>query len=386
MAGSKVNIWKQDPTVTSIGVRTSYVHTKIEKGPKDQDIEIKGMPTVLPNSKGDFLFNPKENPSEFDSVHTFTVVRQVLTMYRRALKRLSPSTTLNWQWGAGVPISVYPRAGEDPNAYYAREEKSLRFFYFYPKNNHLNPLVYTCRSFDIVAHETGHAVLDALRPGYWNSWHPETGGLHESFGDLTSIFTMLAQMDQCEAIIAESKADLHTKSFFSALAEQFGEALGRTTGLRNADNNLKMSDVSTEVHDLSQVFTGAVYDIIADIFADHHDPSLYDPAESLFRVGSHIASLLITAITTGPAQNATYSDIAKIMLNLETNPKWQAFIGKQFSTREVLNAPIGLAPLTPKTLCWDKCCGTLRHPNQINSFEKALKTQLNPATSYTAEA
>ena len=271
---------------------------------------------------------------------------------------------------------VYPRAGMDANAYYSRQEQSLKFFYFHPGNNPSRPLVYTCRSFDIVAHETGHAILDALQPGYWNSWHPETGGLHESFGDLTSIFTMLAQMDQCEAIVAESKANLHNKSFFSALAEQFGEALGRTTGLRNADNNLKMSEVSDEVHEISQVFTGAIYDIIADIFADQHDETLYDPAESLFRVGNHVASLVITAIMKGPAENAKYSDIAKQMLSLETNGKWKTFIEHQFSIREVLNAPVGLASVSPKSLYWNKCCGTLQHPDQINSFNNILKKEL----------
>ncbi len=70
----------------------------------------------------------------------------------------------------------------------------------------------------MVAHETGHAILDDLKPNYINFDEGQTGGLHESFGDLTAIFTMLAQLDQCEAIIAESKADLHNKTFFPAVA------------------------------------------------------------------------------------------------------------------------------------------------------------------------
>ena len=132
-------------------------------------------------------------------------------MYTRALRRTQAGKDLTWQWGDEAAIEVYPRAGMDTNAYYNRKERSLRFFYFHPYDDENAPLVYTCRSFDIVAHEAGHAILDALQPGYLSSWHPQTGGLHESFGDLTAIFTMLAQMDQCEAIIAESKADLHAR-------------------------------------------------------------------------------------------------------------------------------------------------------------------------------
>ena len=53
--------------------------------------------------------------------------------------------------------------------------------------------VFTCRSFDIVSHETGHAVLDGLRPNWLlASAPPQTGGLHESFGDLTAIFLALS--------------------------------------------------------------------------------------------------------------------------------------------------------------------------------------------------
>lgn len=382
MAGSKVKIWKQDPTVKPIGIRSAYIHTTVDNGPKDTNVVIKGMPVVLSNTDGDFLFKPEENPIEFDAVHCFTVVRQVLTMYQRALRRMNVDTEFGWQWGVGKPINVYPRAGLDANAYYSRGEKSLRFFYFHPGGNEASPLVYTCRSFDIVSHETGHAILDALRPGYWLSWHPQTGGLHESFGDLTTIFTMLAQMDQCEAIIAESKGDLHTKTFFPAVAEQFGEALyGRTTGLRNADNDLKLSEVSDEVHSISQVFTGAVYDILADMFEDHHEPDLWDPAESLFRVGRHMASLVILSLINGPKENATYKDIAQNMIQIETEDTWKEFIKNQFTRREILGGPVGMAADKPQKLNWSRCCGTLDNQKRIREVDKSFKKTIKKIKS-----
>lgn len=374
MAGSKVKIWKQDPTVQPIGIRTSYIHTLVENGPKDSEIEIQGMPLVMGNSNNDFLFNPNENPKEFDSVHTFTVIRQVITMYKRVLMRNGIETEFKWQWGSNTPINVFPRAGIDKNAYYNRNEKCLRFFYFHPGDNEALPLVYTCRSFDIVSHETGHAILDALKPGFWASWHSQTGGLHESFGDLTSIFTMLAQMDQCEAIIAESKGDLHAKTFFPVLAEQFGEALyGRTTGLRNADNDLKLSQVSNEVHDISKVFTGAIYDILADYYDAYHKKDLHDPAETLFRVGKHVTSLVLLSILNGPDKNATYKDIAEKMIEIESNEERKGIIQNQFSKREVLGGPVGIAEEKPKKLLWHKCCGTLQHLEHVCEVEEAIK-------------
>jgi hypothetical protein len=50
----------------------------------------------------------------------------------------------------------------------------------------------TARIFDIVAHETGHAILDTLRPDFYG--HPAThpySALHESFGDLSALFASI---------------------------------------------------------------------------------------------------------------------------------------------------------------------------------------------------
>lgn len=374
MAGSKVKIWKQDPSVKSIGIRSSFIHTNVETGPKDSEIQIQGMPKIFGNPDNDFLFDPNENSKEFDSVHTFTVIRQVVTMYKRVLERTGSNINFQWQWGAGEPINVYPRAGIGANAYYSRWEKSLSFFYFHPNNNETLPLVYTCRSFDIVAHETGHAILDGLKPDFWYSWHPETGGLHESFGDLTSIFTMLAQMDQCETIIAESKANLHAKTFFPALAEQFGEALyGRTSGLRNADNDLKMSEVSTQVHDISKVFTGAIYDILADIFEAYMKLDEYDPAETLFRVGKYMTNLVLISILKSPNMNATYEDVANNMIEIEKDEQRQEFIRKEFKKREILDVPRGMAEKKPQPLQWERCSGTMQHPEHIKAVNEAIE-------------
>lgn len=370
MSGSKVKLWKQDPSVESIGIRSSYIFSPVDHGPKDSQIEIMDMPEVQHDANRDFIFDPVEDPIKFDAVHTFTVIRQVLTMFQRALLRTEILDDFTWQWG-NSPILVYPRAGIDANAYYSRYERSLKFYHFHPDNNETNPMVYTCRSFDIVAHETGHAILDALRPGYWGSMHPQTGALHEAFGDLTAILTMLAQMDQCEAIIAESKADLHTKTFFSAVGEEFGEAIyNRTTGLRNADNDLKLSEVGTQVHSLSQVFTGAVYDIMADMFNDYVKFELYDPAETLFKLGKHLTSLIIIALYQGPDHNATFVDIANKMIEIEPVEHWKEFIRNRFEEREVFDMSFAGNELIATPAEFEGACTTLNNPENWKTKQR----------------
>lgn len=346
--GSRFLIWKQDPAVQALGRRLTYISGLVLNGPRDARIDtvLPGTTPVARNVVGDFIFHVEDTP-QADCAHTFAVVRQTLTMY----ERLRGGTPIPWAWNTGGNtdvLSVFPRAGVTPNAFYSRGQKSLKFFFFTPSG--ATSPVFTCRSLDIVAHETGHAILDGLKPGWLGFGNPpQTGGLHESFGDLSALFLALSQLDQVEAFIAMTRANLHAKNFLAALAEQFGGALGQTMGLRNADNDLRLSQVSNEVHAISQVFTGAVYDIMADIFAyeRHRQRATRDPAQVLLEVAQNLAGLLLQAIIASPAVGATYADVANAMLQAShaqgDPPIYRTFIRNRFTVREIVVSPTPLA-------------------------------------------
>ena len=335
------------------------------------------MPIVTPNVFGDLLVDPATQAEAFDAVHTFAIVRMTLTMYERGMA----GATLPWQWNSGGnadPLRVFPRAGVTQNAFYSRNEKALKFFFF---NTGTPPTqVFTCRSLDIVAHETGHAILDALKPGWLLASNPpQTGGLHESFGDLTAIFLALNQLDQCEALIAQTKADLHAKNFLSDLAEQFGLALGRPNGLRNADNNLRLSEAGTEVHAISQVFTGGMFDVLADLFALERAPDTKDDAAVLHDVAGYLASVLIRGLRAAPNTAATYAHVVNKMLGIVVAdgkpPAYRQALVNAFSAREVI-APTALSLNGDETVELEAaftedpnapqdrstCCGTMQLP------------------------
>jgi len=190
-------------------------------------------------------------------------------------------------------------------------------------------------------------VLDGLKPHWLEADNPpQTGGLHESFGDITAIFLALSQLDQCEAVVVQTKAHLHDKTFLADIAEQFGLALGSTNGLRNADNDLTLTQAGTEVHAISQVFTGAVYDILADIFAHERKPELEDCAGVLHRVAAWLRGLVLRALVAAPDIAATYADVANEMLRLcqeDGQPAaYTGFIRDRFAQREVLDVPVSL--------------------------------------------
>ncbi|SFC03110.1 hypothetical protein [Massilia yuzhufengensis] len=390
--GARVLMWKQDPSVGEIGTRRAYLPGPVLAGPRDARIApgSPGIDAVEPNAFGDFVTQP--DTPQFDAVHTFAVVRQTLTMYQRALLVAGLQMPLPWQWNTSMdtrPLAVFPYGLPNVmNAFYSRTQGCLKFGDFVPAGEEAR--VYTCRSFDIVAHETAHAVLDGLKPQWLLAdAPPQTGGLHEAFGDLTAIFLALSQLDQCEAVVAQTKAHLHDKTFLSDIAEQFGLALGGSTGLRNADNDLTLGQAGTQVHAISQVFTGAMYDVLADMFAYERNPLLDDDAAVLHRVAAYLRGLLLRALIAAPDSAASYVDVVNEMLRIVAEDgrpaPYAAFIRNQFARRDVVEQPQSAAgaapaagPLAPK-VC-DKpgarqdrraCCGTMNLP-EYHRVDKVL--------------
>lgn len=375
--GSRALIYKQDPSVAEIGIRKVLIRGLLQPGPRSARIALSGVDPVAPNTMNDFIQAP--GTEGFDAVHTFTVAHQALAMCQRAL-----GATIKWQWnGAGNsdPIAVFPRAGETMNAYYSRTERCLKFFYFAkPGAPAPAPTVFTCRSFDIVTHEVGHAILDSLKPGWLVATaDPQTGALHEAFGDLLAIFLTLAQLDQVEALIVQTKGDLHNKTFLSDVAEEFGLALGRDNGLRNADNDKTLEEVSTEVHDLSQVFTGAVYDVLADAFEIERDLGREDEAATLLRVGRQLFELVLRAMVNTPDDDATFARVLTEMIALcpkdGYGPAYAKAMVAQFSRRGVVTVTPGAKGAAPRLKAVkhahlnvqrnglqnrSACCGTMR--------------------------
>lgn len=407
--GARVLIWKQDPTLQEIGIRKAYLPARVLSGPRDARITTQGVPAVNPNVFGDLIETP--GTDDFDTVHSFAVVRQTLTMFQRARAIGTKPAQIPWEWNTAgpppntEPIKVFPKAGDTMNAFYSRDLKALKFFFFTkPGDPPTAPKIFTCRSLDIVAHETGHAVLDGLKP-HWleQQGPPQTGALHESFGDLTSIFLGLSQLDQVEAVIAQTKANLHDKTFLSDLAEQFGLALGRPNGLRNADNNLTLSQVTNEVHDLSQVFTGAIYDVLADIFGFEMQTAVKDDAATLYEVGKYVCSLVLRAIIAAPEASATFADVANQMLVIANNDgkpvQYRNFIRNQFTIRGVVVAAtplsltedhaegeqlvaaehVSILPETEKNL--RGTCGTMRLP-EFTGEQEYIESEMNELLEY----
>ena len=173
---------------------------------------------------------------------------------------------ISWAF-EGNRLIIVPHAGYGENAYYDRASKSLQLYWF----DNDKGTVFTCLSSDIVNHEFGHAVLDGLRPHYYESVDAQTAAFHEFLGDLTAILMAFRNSAFRKIALKESHGKLTDAQLLAGLAQQFGRATQGAPYLRSGlnPNTMKDLDGNLEPHALSEVMTGAMFDILMGVFASH---------------------------------------------------------------------------------------------------------------------
>lgn len=215
----------------------------------------------------------------------------------------------------GNRLIVVPHAGFGENAFYDRESKSLQFYYFGTETK----TVYTCLSVDIVNHELGHAILDGIRPLYNESIHPETSGFHEFMGDLSALLLTLDNRALRRQLAKASGGRFEKATTLSALAEEFGSAVGDRPYLRTAMNKQTMQKLAgvTEPHDLSEVLTGAVFDVLIELGRSYRRTGSRKegrtPVQAFFFAAARMQRMAIQPLDLLPPVDVTFSDYARAM-------------------------------------------------------------------------
>ncbi len=122
-----------------------------------------------------------------------------------------------------------------------------------------------CQNFDVLAHELGHSFIFA-EVGIPNNFTatPEYGGHHEAAGDLVAIVSTLHSNKVVDYLLESSSGNLFTVNELGRVGE-----LSENRQIRNAFNYERMSTVSDQPHDLSKPLTGAVFDILVEVFQDN---------------------------------------------------------------------------------------------------------------------
>lgn len=220
----------------------------------------------------------------------------------------------------GNRLIVLPHAGYGKNAFYDRKSKSLQFYYF----DEGDKRVFTCLSTDIINHEFGHAVLDGIRPYYFESALVQTGAFHEFIGDLTAILIILRNNNFRGKIAAETNGDISTAAQLTSLAEEFGSAVSDKPYLRTALNDSTMESIrdSDEPHKVSQVLTGAMFDIIIELTRHYIAERKHSPAQAFDYAIKRMQCTAIQPLDLLPPVDVTFRDYALAVLRAEklSNP------------------------------------------------------------------
>lgn len=263
------------------------------------------------------------------------------------------------KWPGASTLHVNPRAGVNLNAYYDR--RSLQFFY--ANDARIGGSMFTCDSSDIVAHELGHAILDAYRPETWSAMSLEVASMHEAFADFTSMMHIMTYDEVLEYVVKETNCDMRKSNVVSRMAEQFGSAIYKLTGpnggrnpnaLRDSVNQFKYvnpgslpkeapaGQLAAECHSFGQIFAGALYDIFLMMYQDMYVNDV-TPVDALKQARDLITTYVLKAIQVAPLNTRFYSSVAKTMLwaDVTTNNKrYHDRMQQIFWDRNILSAQL----------------------------------------------
>jgi hypothetical protein len=255
-----------------------------------------------------------------------------------------------WDDHVGSTLKVLLDEGDELNAYYDR--RALNFFH---GDGPDGATVYSCESPDVVCHEMGHAVLDALKPQLWSAASHETSAFHEAFGDMSAILSALQLPSMRKAAIEDTKGKLYRSSRLSRLAEQLGAAIRQQHPdaverdcLRNAVNSFTYRDpttlpqgapawlLSSEPHSFSRIFTGAFFEMLAGMFAAQGQQP--DEAD-LEKVSRDLGGILAQGVLRAPVVANWYAQVAAAMVNASAafDPRYPAILNAAFVNRSILS-------------------------------------------------
>ena len=256
-------------------------------------------------------------------------------------------------WAGTQLLQVYPAAGADLNAFYDR--RSLRFYYYNFKGRN----VYFSDSSDIVTHELGHAMLDAMRPDFWSVQALEIWSFHEAFSDIVAMFNLMSYDIVLNKMLAETKGNLLVSNSVSRLAEEVGILIRNVTRdpsyLPNAlrDPAVEVfkyenpaflpaetsnNKLAAECHSFGRVFSNAWYQIFVRIF-NYHVSMGSDPMSAVRTARDFSFSILAQAIPNSARVVNYYASIAKSMIVVakSKNPEYAKIIKQVFVEWKILS-------------------------------------------------
>ncbi|HVS12958.1 MAG TPA: hypothetical protein VMV46_03465 [Thermoanaerobaculia bacterium] len=339
--------------------------------------------------------DPSESNPQFHQQMVYAVAMTTIRHFENALGRVAL-----WSDRPYAPdrdpedrfverLRVYPHAIRGANAYYSPERKALLFGYFpaaegvYDAGVAPGTTVFTCLSYDVIAHETAHALLDGMHARFVEPTHPDVLALHEAFADVVAIFQHFTHPELLHRTIAETRGDLWEQNRLAELARQMGRAMGWRSALRNALDPERKPDPAalegaTEPHQRGSILVAALFDAFLQIYRSRaadllriatggtgvlpegeiHPDLVRRLAHEAATTARHVLHMCIRALDYCPPVGIDFGDYLRALITADLTlvpydqRNYRAAVIEAFRVRGIL--PRGLRGLSEESLRWQR--------------------------------
>ena len=324
-------------------------------------------------------------------------------------------------------LRIYPHGLREANAYYHPDKKALLLGYFPASGtsagrNLPGGMVFASLSYDIIAHETTHALLDGVHRYLTEPSNPDVFAFHEAFADVVALFQHFTHPEVLRHEIASTRGDLRRESTLGVLAAQFGEATGRGGALRQylgkKDEQGNWGPVEpdkgalareTEPHARGAVLVAAIFGAFRNIYegrvkalrriatggtgvlpdGDLH-PDLVDRmADEAATAARHLLTMCVRAIDYIPPVDLTFGEYLRALITADfelvhdDDLRYRVSVVSAFRDWGIY--PTGVRSLSVDSLLWSPP-EVDAFPHEIDFFRKGLHLTIGPpGAAATAE-
>jgi len=221
-------------------------------------------PLIKPDRSGhfDYLDDPEDHA--FRAAHAYAVLRKVLDVWEGY-----SGGKVRWFFAEDYKrLEVIPSVGwENGQAGYGYIELGFAL----SKSREQRPF---SMNFDVLAHEMGHIILASEVGIPTNSDPTQYAGFQEAASDIIALISLLHFKSFATHLLEATHGNLYAPNELNRLAE-----LSDTEQIRTACHSLKMSDLDfawiparlltqKQIHKQGQPFTGAIFDILVEVFQE----------------------------------------------------------------------------------------------------------------------
>lgn len=214
---------------------------RLESGPRSHRFHVMGIDTATNTPRDPVVLHAGDRwtyedrwaaspvaellaDPEFRAQNVYAVASHTLALFERHLGRPIP-------WQTGSPqLHLRPEAKLAGNAHYSRTQGGVLFGWLPAVGE--TPALYTSLSYDVIAHEVSHAILDGLRPCYTEPGLPDPRAFHEALADLVALFSVFDLDGVAEALLKGTDGTITFPSDEEAASEPGPASRDRLRGGR----------------------------------------------------------------------------------------------------------------------------------------------------------